>query len=94
MDERNHRIKQFYARLWFGDASVADARDTHPPWEVADMLKCKYTVMRQEIVDFCRTVGNNSDTHVDRGQKTLQAPMDFAIVVGWKVLSFHGWVKG
>lgn len=81
MDGRNDRIKKFYYKLWFADdntpldASVTDTFDGG-----------KTTVTGQAIADFVHAVGNNGEAFVERGGKTPLAPMDFAIVVGWKAI--------
>lgn len=43
------------------------------------------SVKSDEIKEFCQAVGNQAEIYVDRGQK-VNAPMDFAIVVGWKAI--------
>eukprot|EP00667_Euglena_gracilis_P000009 EG_transcript_9 len=88
MEDRNARIKQFYSALWFGpgDTGAVDAQADGAPWEIKDLLTCTHKVTRAEITDFCRAVGNVSEHHVDRGQAVLQAPMDFAMVVGWRAV--------
>eukprot|EP00668_Euglena_longa_P007013 GGOE01008376.1.p1 GENE.GGOE01008376.1~~GGOE01008376.1.p1 ORF type:complete len:4141 (-),score=1338.09 GGOE01008376.1:1069-11655(-) len=88
MEDRNARIKAFYSALWFGstDVTALDARADCAPWEIKDLLMCTHKVTRAEITDFCRAVGNVSEQHVDRGQALLEAPMDFAMVVGWRAV--------
>jgi fatty acid synthase subunit beta len=81
MDDRNDRIKEFYYRLWFGsepmnkDASVTEVFEGD-----------QTTVTAQAIADFVHAVGNNGEAFVQRPGKTVYAPMDFAIVVGWKAI--------
>jgi len=81
MEGRNDRIKEFYYRLWFGDEPM----DTNT--EVTDVFEGgQTTVTAQQIADFVHAVGNNGEAFVQRPGKTVFAPMDFAIVVGWKAI--------
>lgn len=82
MDDRNDRIKEFYWKAWFGnetldlDASVTGKFDGG-----------KATVTSEAINDFVHAVGNTGEAFVDRPGKEVYAPMDFAIVVGWKAIT-------
>ncbi|PUU81782.1 fatty acid synthase beta subunit dehydratase [Tuber borchii] len=81
MEGRNDKIKEFYYRLWFGDEKVPlDAAVT----DVFDGGCAQVT--GQAIADFVHAVGNNGEAFVERPGKTVYAPMDFAIVVGWKAI--------
>ncbi|KAK9765807.1 fatty acid synthase alpha subunit Lsd1 [Basidiobolus ranarum] len=80
MEGRNDRIKQFYWALWFGEGSHSDLSDDPNEKFVAKNEQ----VLGHEITKFCQTVGNQAELYVDRGQKVLCAPVDFAIVVGWR----------
>lgn len=83
MEGRNDRIKDFYYKLWFG----ADNRDDFLNLPVTEKLVgTGETVKAPEIKEFCQAVGNQAEIYVDRGQKIIHAPMDFAIVVGWKAI--------
>ncbi|OAX82726.1 hypothetical protein ACJ72_02921 [Emergomyces africanus] len=82
MDDRNDRIKEFYYRIWFGDRNVPF--DT-PATAIFDGGKA--TVTSQAIADFVHAVGNTGEAFVDRPGKEVFAPMDFAIVVGWKAIT-------
>ncbi|KAI8973281.1 fatty acid synthase [Mycotypha africana] len=83
MEGRNDRIKEFYYKLWFG----IDCTDDFLNIPVHEKLIGKgETVKSEEIKEFCQTVGNQAEVFVDRGQKVVNAPMDFAIVVGWKAI--------
>ena len=82
MEGRNDRIKEFYYRVWFGDEKVpfdAPATSTFEGGEA--------TVTGQAIADFVHAVGNTGEAFVDRPGKEILAPMDFAIVVGWKAIT-------
>ncbi|PQE17936.1 fatty acid synthase beta subunit dehydratase protein [Rutstroemia sp. NJR-2017a WRK4] len=82
MSDRNDRIKEFYWRAWFGsealdlDASVTGTFDGG-----------KATITSEDINDFVHAVGNTGEAFVDRPGKEVFAPMDFAIVVGWKAIT-------
>ncbi|KAL5624375.1 hypothetical protein BROUX41_004435 [Berkeleyomyces rouxiae] len=82
MEGRNDRIKEFYWRAWFGDepldldASVTGTFDGG-----------KTVVTAEAIKDFVYTVGNTGEAFVERPGKEMLAPMDFAIVVGWKAIT-------
>ena len=82
MEGRNDRIKEFYYKIWFGETEEV-------PFETP--VNCKFdggsaTVTSEAINDFVHAVGNTSEAFVDRPGKEVWAPMDFAIVVGWKAI--------
>ena len=82
MDDRNDRIKEFYYRIWFGKEAVPfDA----PATSTFDGGRA--TVTSKAIADFVHAVGNTGEAFVDRPGKEVWAPMDFAIVVGWKAIT-------
>jgi len=82
MEARNDRIKEFYYKIWFGneacpfEASVSSSFDGG-----------RATVTSEAIHDFVHAVGNTGEAFVDRPGKEVYAPMDFAIVVGWKAIT-------
>ena len=82
MDGRNDRIKEFYYRVWFGtkdvpfDALTTDTFDGD-----------RNAITSQAVADFVHAVGNAGEAFVDRPGKNVFAPMDFAIVVGWKAIT-------
>ena len=82
MQGRNDRIKEFYWRAWFGeepldlDAPLAGRFDGG-----------KATITSEAINEFVHAVGNTGEAFVDRPGKVVYAPMDFAIVVGWKAIT-------
>jgi len=82
MQGRNDRIKEFYYKIWFGDDKVPF--DT-PVTSTFDGGKA--TVGSKEIADFVHAVGNTGEAFVERPNKDMFAPMDFAIVVGWKAIT-------
>jgi fatty acid synthase subunit beta len=82
MDARNDRIKEFYYKIWFGNESV--------PFDAPVTSKFdggRATVTSEAINDFVHAVGNTGEAFVDRPGKEVWAPMDFAIVVGWKAIT-------
>ncbi|KAL8812479.1 MAG: hypothetical protein Q9223_000999 [Gallowayella weberi] len=82
MSDRNDRIKAFYYRIWFGREAV--------PFETAAQSTFdggRTTVSSKAIADFVHAVGNTGEAFVERPGKEVFAPMDFAIVVGWKAIT-------
>ncbi|KAK5680524.1 beta subunit of fatty acid synthetase [Elasticomyces elasticus] len=82
MDARNDRIKQFYYRIWFGDEQVPFDTPVTSRFDGG-----RATVTSEAINDFVHAVGNTGEAFVDRPGKEVFAPMDFAIVVGWKAIT-------
>lgn len=83
MEGRNDRIKEFYYRIWFGEHEKV-------PFEVpaeSTFDGGQAAVTSQAIADFVHAVGNTGEAFVDRPGKEVYAPMDFAIVVGWKAIT-------
>ena len=79
MQGRNDRIKEFYYRIWFGDEKVPFEASATSTFDGG-----KSSITSQAIADFVHAVGNTGEAFVDRPGKEVFAPMDFAIVVGWK----------
>ena len=82
MEDRNDRIKEFYYRIWFGEKDVPFNTPTTNTFDGG-----KAVVTSQAIADFVHAVGNTGEAFVDRPGKEVFAPMDFAIVVGWKAIT-------
>ncbi|KAK8051830.1 hypothetical protein PG993_003215 [Apiospora rasikravindrae] len=82
MEDRNDRIKEFYWRAWFGDEKL----DLDVP-VTGKFDGGSATITSQDINDFVHAVGNTGEAFVDRPGKVVYAPMDFAIVVGWKAIT-------
>jgi fatty acid synthase subunit beta len=82
MNGRNDRIKEFYYRIWFGDEAVPFDTPATSTFEGG-----RATVTSQAIADFVHAVGNTGEAFVERPGKEIFAPMDFAIVVGWKAIT-------
>jgi fatty acid synthase subunit beta len=82
MEGRNDRIKEFYWQAWFGNEELdLDAVVT------SKFDGGKTTITGEDINDFVHAVGNTGEAFVDRPGKIMYAPMDFAIVVGWKAIT-------
>ncbi|KAL1865422.1 hypothetical protein VTK73DRAFT_5266 [Phialemonium thermophilum] len=82
MDGRNDRIKEFYWRAWFAD----DELDLDAPL-TGRFNGGETTITGEAINEFVHAVGNTGEAFVDRPGKIMYAPMDFAIVVGWKAIT-------
>ena len=82
MKGRNDRIKEFYWRAWFG----SEALDLDAP-VTGKFNGGKAIITSEAINDFVHAVGNTGEAFVDRPGKEVFAPMDFAIVVGWKAIT-------
>ena len=81
MDGRNDRIKEFYYKTWFGDEQCPFDATPESVFEGGQV-----TVKKEAIADFVHAVGNTGEAFVERHGKEIFAPMDFAIVVGWKAI--------
>ena len=82
MEGRNDRIKEFYFRIWFGDKNVPF--DTPP---TSTFEGGRTAITSKAIADFVHAVGNTGEAFVERPGAEVLAPMDFAIVVGWKAIT-------
>jgi fatty acid synthase subunit beta len=82
MEGRNDRIKEFYWRAWFGTETL----DLDAP-VTGKFDGGKALITSEAINDFVHAVGNTGEAFVDRPGKEVFAPMDFAIVVGWKAIT-------
>ena len=82
MEGRNERIKEFYYRIWFGDEQVPLDTAATSTFEGG-----RAVVSSQAIADFVHAVGNTGEAFVERPGREMLAPMDFAIVVGWKAIT-------
>ena len=82
MEGRNDHIKEFYYKIWFGEDSVPFDTPVTSRFDGG-----RTTVTSEAINDFVHAVGNTGEAFVDRPGKEVFAPMDFAIVVGWKAIT-------
>lgn len=78
--DRNKHIKEFYWKLWYGD------NETLPNININDTFAGpEVTISEEDVEQFCAVVGNQGEAYTSARTKDTQAPMDFAIVTGWKV---------
>ena len=77
---RNTRIKEFYWKLWYGDDALLPAIDVHE-----NFIGPEVTIEAGAVEQFCAVVGNQGKSFKSVWNETVRAPMDFAIVTGWKV---------
>ncbi|KAI1475652.1 fatty acid synthase beta subunit [Daldinia eschscholtzii] len=85
MTFRDERIKDFYYKLWFGcdrpDVRLDAAASHIKPWDGGET-----TISSPAICEFARAVGNTTEAYIERPGRDHLAPMDFAIIIGWKAL--------
>jgi fatty acid synthase subunit beta len=82
MASRNGRIREFYYTIWLGEKPTA-------PLDMPITSRFDggtVTITGAAIRDFAHAIGNTSEAYIDRPGRYCFAPMDFAIVVGWKAL--------
>lgn len=82
MKDRNVRIKEFYWKLWFGH-SVPVQLDIDVDNKIAGE---DVTISGKDIAEFTHAIGNTCEAFIERPGKDTLAPMDFAIVIGWKAI--------
>ncbi|PGH20055.1 hypothetical protein AJ80_03705 [Polytolypa hystricis UAMH7299] len=81
VEERNSRVKDFYYRVWFTDKKPPNTTSVHDAF-----VEGHLEVTPDSIAEFAHCVGNASDASSKRRGKTLYAPLDFGVVVGWEAL--------
>jgi fatty acid synthase subunit alpha, fungi type len=79
---RNRRIKEFYWKLWYGDDAELPEIDINETFVLPEV-----TINAEAIETFCAVVGNMDQNFKIARNSEVQAPMDFAIVIGWQVCS-------
>lgn len=82
MGDRNDRIKAFYWKLWYGSKVPVNLDIDVEESIIGDDL----TINAQDISEFTHAIGNKLEAFVSRKGKESYAPMDFAIVIGWKAI--------
>lgn len=82
MQGRNDRIKEFYWKLWFGHSLPINLDIDVEKTIVGDEV----AITGKDITEFTHAIGNRCEAFVNRPGKSTLAPMDFAIVVGWKAI--------
>ncbi|KAI0669470.1 MaoC like domain-containing protein [Trametes maxima] len=80
-DGRNRRIKEFYWKLWFGDNEVLPEINVHDTFTGPEV-----TIDEDDVETFCAVVGNQGEAFKSARSETPLAPMDFAIVTGWRAV--------
>ena len=82
MESQNLRTRKFYNEVWFGEGSL--------PLNVATQgTRFDGGTMRVDskaIKALTAELENNSEAYIPRPGRPALAPMDFAVVVGWKAL--------
>ncbi|CDH17161.1 probable Fatty acid synthase subunit beta [Zygosaccharomyces bailii ISA1307] len=81
MEGRNNRIKELYWKLWLDepcDLNFDPRKVIHGSQDVK--------ITRNGIREFTHAIGNNCEDFMPRSGKKLLAPMDYAIVLGWRVI--------
>ncbi|CAK7910767.1 fatty acid synthase subunit beta [[Candida] anglica] len=82
MEGRNDRIKEFYWKVWFGADVPFDLNIDVDNLILGEDL----TITGQDISEFTHAIGNKCEAFVPRPGKVTFAPMDFAIVIGWRAI--------
>lgn len=80
MDGRNDRIKELYWKLWIDEPFNLDFDPKNP------IQGGEVTITAKDIAEFTHAIGNKCEDFVSRPGRKLLAPMDFAIVVGWRAI--------
>ena len=78
LEGRNERIKEMYWKLWL-PGKVDLNFDVHAPIDGGSVK-----VETSDILNFTHAIGNNCEDFVPRTGRKVLAPMDFAIVLGWR----------
>lgn len=80
MEGRNKRIKELYWKLWIDEPFNLN-------FDPKKIIKgADFKITAGDITEFANAIGNNCEDFVPRTGKKLLAPMDFAIVVGWRAI--------
>lgn len=82
MSGRNDRIKEFYWKVWFGSKSPVDF-----DFDVESTIDGGVMdINGKAIAELTHAIGNSCEYFVPRAGRDQLAPMDFAIVIGWKAI--------
>ncbi|GME75010.1 unnamed protein product [Ambrosiozyma monospora] len=82
MKGRNDRIKEFYWKVWFGSSAPIDLDfSTESKIDGGSM-----EITSKAILELTHAIGNSCEYFVPRVGRDQLAPMDFAIVIGWKAI--------
>ncbi|ODV82972.1 hypothetical protein CANARDRAFT_30438 [[Candida] arabinofermentans NRRL YB-2248] len=82
MEGRNERIKAFYWKVWFGLSSPVDL-----DFDVTSRIDGgSMEITPKAIAELTHAIGNSCEYFVPRAGRDQLAPMDFAIVIGWRAI--------
>ncbi|OUM53448.1 hypothetical protein BVG19_g2729 [[Candida] boidinii] len=83
MEGRNERIKEFYWLVWFGVEDPVNLNiDVSKPIDGGNK-----TILSQDVSELAHAINNSNEYFVPRsGAREQLAPLDFAIVIGWKAI--------
>ncbi|KAG0684342.1 beta subunit of fatty acid synthetase [Pichia californica] len=82
MTGRNERIKEFYWKVWFGMKEPVDL-----DFDVSAKIDGgAMEISSKDISELTHAVSNSCEYFVPRAGRDQLAPMDFAIVIGWKAI--------
>ncbi|KAI1120131.1 fatty acid synthase beta subunit [Nemania abortiva] len=82
VEPHHQRIRQYYNAIWFGE-------DILPLNVAAEGTRFEGDTVRVDakaIQDLTAELGNKSEAYISRPGRPVLAPMDFAVVLAWKVL--------
>lgn len=84
MENRNIRIKEFYWKLWYGSKVPVDLNIDVEKTIIGESM----SINAKDVGEFIHAIGNKQQAFVAKGENTKSgfAPMDFAIVIGWKAI--------
>ena len=82
MDSRNDRVNSFYRRIWLAKDSRLEAGEIQTPQPETE----KMTITSEMIKCFTQAIGSTGEDYIERLNKPVVAPMDFAIVIGWRAI--------
>ena len=83
MDDRNDRVNSFYRRIWLAtNPSLKPSEEILTP--EADIEKM--AISKKMIKRFVQAIGSTGEDYIERLDKLVVAPMDFAIVIGWRAI--------
>lgn len=83
MDNRIDRVNSFYRRIWLAKSSNLGATEEVLPLEAEAE---KITINNEMIKQFVQAICSTGEDFIERLDKAVVAPMDFAIVIGWRAI--------
>ena len=82
MDSRNDRVNSFYRRIWLAKDSRLETGEIQTPQAETE----KMIISSEMIKSFTQAIGSTGEDYIERLNKPVVAPMDFAIVIGWRAI--------